>query len=382
MALTKRRKSFLLLGLLFIVLGIYLSWAASQDKLNLPYRIVPHTSGTPTDPGDILFIGDTQVLSWQNVVSPLQEKLSYKLRTPLRLTFRGLENGGIHRVIAYLQELLQTPQLARPQMVVYALGRHELQEYKMRTVMLHRIKHQLARESDPLWSTVLQLLPFLRPWIINPGEPIILDELRPWPEIEEGEELLYREVATTLFHKELAILASLVKQAKIKFVVLTAPLNLAQVPAVWPSATSVTLQKVQQQISSYLQQGQFKVAAQLIQPLLALPGNARTWYEQGRIQQQMNDFEQAMQAWRTAVSLNADRDEALPTYNIIAQQSANDLNFALYDLQAPAENYFWALYQNNSPDLLAWAANFPGKDFYQAQAAELGTFLQQTLLRP
>ena len=384
MAQGKSRKAFIIIGLFFIALGIYLSGVAGQDKLNLPYRIVPHTSGDLANPGDILFIGDTQVLAWEKAQDTLTTKASAGLRTPLTFTFQGLENGGIHRVIAYLHELLADSSLARPKLVVYALGHAELQEVKIRPVMLHRVQRQLAKENDSRWATILHLAPFLRPWVIDVGEPLILGEPQPWPDMREAEELLYREVALQLFPKELAILAQMIAQAKIRLVVLLAPLNLYQVPAVWPSSTSLTLQKIQREVAQYLSKGEFKPAAQLLRPLLKFSGNARTWYDQGRIEEAMDNFTEAMQAWRTAASLNADRDEAFPAYNVIAQQSAAQLPLAIFDLATPAEKYLWAKIKENAAEDLAQltTAKMPGEDFYQAQAAELGTFLQQVLLAP
>ncbi|MBP5295767.1 MAG: hypothetical protein J6Y94_00340, partial [Bacteriovoracaceae bacterium] len=364
----------------FIALGLYLSVLGGRAKLNLPYRIVPHTSGTPTEPGDILFIGDTQVLAWQPVAALLEEKVSAGLRTPLHITFRGLEKGGIHRVMAYLHELFTTTNFPRPQMVVFALGRHELQEYKMRTVMLQRIQRQLARENNDTWATILQLFPFLRPWVIDVGEPLVLDDLQPWPEIDEAQELLYREVATQLFTKEISLLAAMLAKAHIKLVILTAPLPLHHLPSVWPSATSLTLQKRIQQIASYLGHGQTKVAASLLEPLLTLPGNARVWYEQGRLELIKGSFAPTMEAWRKAAALNADREVPLPAYNVIAQQIAPNLSAALYDLETPAQKYLWPLLQNDAP--LSVTDEFPGPDFYQAQAPALGAYLQKWLLHP
>ena len=367
---------FLLIIIILAALGGYFTWEAQKDKLQLPYRLVPQSTAALTDPGDILFIGDQNVNAWAAAENILQKKVSQGLKNPLKMAFKALEVSGIHRVTAYLAELLTPasgqPRWRKPQIVVYVLGNHELQECKMRPAMLPAIKHQFYLENNPRWSTLLALLPFLRPWLIDLGEPVVLGELTPWPAIDEITELTYRELAAPLFQKELAILANFLKKQQIKLVVVTAPLNLTTVSEVWPSSTSVTLQKLLQEIDQQIKANQIRPAAQALEPLKKFPGNARTWFYAGKIAWAQGDFSGSMRDLKMAKSFSAERDEALPVYNVLAKQAGQALNFTVFDLASDAEKYLWA---QGELDL----AGYPASSYYQSMAPLLGELLGRLL---
>jgi len=373
---------FILVIIAALAVGGYLTWEAQKDHLRLPYRMVAGTTAALTNPGDILFIGDANVEAWAQVAPILQDKVSAQLKHPLTLSFKALPAGGIQRVTAYLAELLAPPAMpsntspapayAKPQMVVYVMGRQELQECKMRPTMLAAITHQFALENNPRWSTLMMILPFLRPWLIDPGEPLVLAQPAPWPKMDEPTELKYRELATQLYAKELALLANFLKQQQITLAVLTAPLNLTTISEAWPSSNSLTLQKLLAEVSELLRAGKVRPAAQMLEPLKQFPGNAHTWFFAGKIASLQGDFATSMQNFKKAKSFSAERDEALPIYNILARQAASTLNFAVYDLAAAAEKYLWAQGPVDS-------AGYPAENFYQEQAPELGSFLAKLL---
>jgi len=331
----------------------------------LPYQIQVEY-GTDLDlaqEANVLIIGDRLGKSLDPYINDLIEKLSVKLKDPLRIVNWSAVHENLGRSLHKLKQLKKFPDV-----ILYLGGSEEFFEERFHIQDRKKILENIKIFKDENKSSLIYTFPPLSRFLYNPVKRYKLSAapLKDPGDFTSKYQQLKMEITFKLFDVELEELIALVKERGSYLILSTAPVNLELKPKkVCLNSTTDSLEQYQRELEKKLEQGNHKAVLSEIRKLSETSiGNAQSFYLLGKAQLGSGLFDQAQVSLKKAAAFDCGADRSHPVFNSIIKKKVLGQGIKLLDFNNIVTRHLGL-------NELFLAEHFPQEIYYRHYVEEL-----------
>ncbi len=360
-----------LLILILLIVAVAIGWVGNRWFTEptliapLPYQI-DAKFGTDLDlaqEANVLILGDRLGKSLDPYIKDLVEKLSVKLKDPMRIVNWSRTHENLGRSLHKLKQLKKFPDI-----ILYLGGSEEFYEERFHIQDRKKILENIKMFKDENKSSLIYTFPPLSRFIYHPVKRYQLsaDPLKDPGDFTSKYQQMKMEITFKLFDVELEELISLVKEKGSYLVLSTAPINLELKPKkVCLNSTTDSLEQYQRELESKLDKGMHKAALSEIRKLSETSiGNAKTFFLLGRAQLGSGLYEQAQISLKKAASFDCGNTRSHPVFNAIIKKKVSGKGIKLIDFNNIVTRHLGL-------NELFLAEHFPQEIYYRHYIEEL-----------
>lgn len=319
-----------------IIVGI--GWMASrwftQPALiaPLPYKIEVKY-GTEVDMAEaahVLIVGDKLGYSLDRYSKKLTDRLSVKLKEPLRIYNWAKKNEGLNRTLHKIKSLKKFPPF-----ILYLGSSEEFFEERFYIKDHKKILKNVKKFKEENIASLLYTFPQASRFIYSPVKFFILkdDPLYDPGDFTSNVQQIKMEVIFNLFDVELEEMISLIKEKGSYLVLSTAPVNLIKNPTYVCANTSTnSIESYQRVMQKRLDKGEHKTSLREIKKLSETTiGNAASFHLLGQAALGSGKIEMARDAFTKASAFDCGNKSSHPVFNSIIKKKVSYQGVKLID---------------------------------------------------
>ena len=342
-----------------LAMGTYLYLAQIPSRITpFPY-VINYKEAVPAEAenANVLIVGDRLAHSLNNFNDILIEKVSSSLSKPIKIFNWGTKGEGAHRTLHKLKQMKQIPRL-----VIYYGGSEEFNENRANITDHHSILRNFEIFKNDVKLTAITIFPFLSRLIYQSHNIVylnkkIISQKKIWP---LKKMIIIKELIYKIYKQETLEIIKYSQEKDFHLIVIIPPHNLeVPVQKVCPSTTSGQTVVEQNEVSSLLNEGDFKSAYNEALILTnQSPFNARNHYLLGMTSKKIGKLQEAIESLKKASIYDCELWRGTPILNKILKQNIQKTGVNYIDFNQQIQSNF-------SKNILFFDEIYPQHIFYE-----------------